>query len=175
MSKIKELFLSAGKEVNFYASYDRADLDPIDMPDSFSIEGVLPDWDEAAVSMTGYLFERKYILEAADACGAGLEEIVEKLYDRNLALNDKYVNRTGRKACFIEEFSVNPELRRQGIATIVLANLLAMLRKIEPSLCGIFAYVDDDCEDELFKFFERYGFRRIDNSRVIWIPIPDKA
>lgn len=175
MSNNKELYLSVGKEVHFCASSFRTDRDPIDMPDSFYIEGVLPDSDKVVASMTGYLFEREYILDAADACDATMEDIAEKLYDQNLALDAKYVNRAGRKACFIDELFVEPELRKQGLATIVLANLRAMLCKIEPSLCGIYAYVDDDCDDELFKFFEKHGFCRIDDSRVIWIPIPDEA
>lgn len=162
MSNNKELYLSIGKEVHFCASSFRTDRDPIDMPDSFYIEGVLPDSDKVVASMTGYLFEREYILDAADACDATMEDIAEKLYDQNLALDAKYVNRAGRKACFIDELFVEPELRKQGLATIVLANLR-------------YAYVDDDCDDELFKFFEKHGFCRIDDSRVIWIPIPDEA
>lgn len=175
MSHIKELYLTARKNVNFCASYFGSDRDPVDMPDSFNIEGVLPDSNEVVVSVTGYLFEREYILDAADACGATLEEIAEKLYNRNLALNTQYVNKTGQKTCFIDELYVKPELRRQGLATIVMANLRDMLHTIEPSLCGVYAYVDEDCDDGLFKFFERYGFCRIDNSRVIWIPIPDET
>ena len=161
-----------------------------DMMYPFDISITNEDNDNTIGAITGFIVNSDIDFWTMDGVSADFSEIAAYALKTNGGFNGKYAFRkqkdgiTGYSFILIDRFFINEELRSNGIGSIVLKPALKALIEdvyelFDEGPFGIvlcasayeFLFKDnyDEMSEKLIDFYKRIGFKRIKESRVMYL------
>lgn len=166
--------------------------DPVEYPIDFQINGFIDEEancpDKFVISLDGSLFAADCVFEAAEEKKGLYAEMASVICKEDGTVEDKYLfdyfNSTATHGfvCFLNEMRVEKGFRGNRVSSLLLLNIQEILNTyLRQDIVAIFAYVGpfeiQDEEDRtrmrsrLMNYYKSLGFRAIDNSNVIWLPL----
>lgn len=153
-------------------------------PKTFELRGYLPGIEEPVVVASGYFAHRDYCFEIADAEEDSDCAIAEAICGEELSISRRYANEWGNYACFLSRIRVPEEYRGRGISGLIQRNIRSLMLEIEHDLCGIYAIAGpwelhgdtpafEKRQQELIRYYKKFGFRQIKKSPVLWMPVDE--
>lgn len=152
------------------------------VPKGFELCGYLPGTEVPVVVANGYFAHRDYCFQIADAAEDSDCAIAEAICWEDLSISSRYANEWGTYACFLSRIRVPEEYRGRGISSLVQRNICSLMLEIEHDLCGIYTFAGpwelqgdipafEKRQQELIRYYKKFGFRQIKKSPVLWQPV----